>query len=144
MYLIQFTFLLVFKSLTAEVDISQSSWAYKRCRGFFLSFFFFVHVLLTSPCTVTVSIKPLDHSWFWTQRRCRIRNVHLTSVSWMCQVSAGRVNKTVLSSSPRWLVILFQNYRGSWSCGNTLINVEFRDSSAHDFSVSFSMENVLF
>lgn len=51
-----------------------------------------------------------------------------------------------LSSSPRRLLILFQNHRIMWSCENTLslINLEFSDSFPHDFHVSFSIENTLF
>lgn len=54
--LIQFTFLLVFKFLTGEVDVSQTEQFGWSQVLFFLSFFCCVHFLLTPWCDVTVSV----------------------------------------------------------------------------------------
>lgn len=144
MHLIQFTFPLVFKSLTAGVDISQSSWACKRCPVFsFSPLLWSLPVNISARCYSeheTIGLPSVLDTEKLPHQKCSL-DFSVVDVSGICWVSEWG---TVPSSSPRRLVILFQNYRSSWSCGNTLINVEFHDSFAHDFSVSFSVENVLF
>lgn len=118
-YLIQFTFPLVFKSLAAWVDISQSSLAWIVAL-FYLSFLFSVHFLFLSQHAVTVSIS----CWVTVSSRHRTlipykkRSLDFSIMvcqvcklgEWMRDSPVLKLQATHLFSEPQNLVIMWEHF----------------------------------